>query len=59
MVLNTPEMRFNGIKIALFSKSRPAAQQRLEALLPDPCLWYVWVTIACLHSSSNLGIFPF
>ena len=58
MALNTREMWSNGIKIASFSKKLRKIAQRLGALSPnphnlrrlgapppDPCLWYVWITV--------------
>ena len=59
MALNMCEMWFNGIKIAFFSKklqkiaqqmgASPPDPQSLQPLgdpLPEPRLWYAWVSLA-------------
>ena len=62
MALNTCELYWNGIKIASFCKNYkkcpaagasypdPHGLRWLGAPLPDPRLWYVWVTLLCSTS---------
>ena len=49
----------NGVKTAFFFKKLRKIAQRLGALPPDPCQYYVWITVgytSLLNTSPNLNI---